>query len=66
MFGLFALSGKATAFMGPFLVATATAISGSQRVGMATIAILLVIGGLLMLSLKPESSLPARAGQPIR
>jgi UMF1 family MFS transporter len=66
MFGLFALSGKATAFMGPFLVATATAISGSQRIGMATIAILLVIGGLLMLSLKPESGLPARAGQPIR
>ncbi len=66
MFGLFALSGKATAFLGPFLVATATAASGSQRVGMATIAILLVAGGAILLTLKPESRLPGRAGKPIR
>lgn len=53
MFGLFALSGKATAFIGPFLVGTVTAVSGSQRIGMATIAILLVLGGLLLLTVKP-------------
>lgn len=55
MFGLFALSGKATAFLGPFLVGTVTAVTESQRAGMGTIAILLVIGGILMLKVKtPE------------
>jgi MFS transporter, UMF1 family len=48
MFGLFALSGKATAFLGPALVSLLTRISGSQRVGMSVIAFLLLIGLLLM------------------
>ena len=32
-FGLYALTGKATSFIAPFLVALATGLSGSQRVG---------------------------------
>jgi MFS transporter, UMF1 family len=48
MFGLYALSGKATAFVGPWLVALVTAISGSQRWGMASVLPFLVIGGLLL------------------
>lgn len=48
MFGLYALSGKATAFVGPWLVALVTAITGSQRWGMASVLPFLVIGGLLL------------------
>jgi MFS transporter, UMF1 family len=43
-FGLYALCGRATSFMAPFTVATVTALSGSARVGMATLMIFFVIG----------------------
>ena len=36
-FGIYALAGRATSFAAPFLVATVTAMSGSPRLGMATI-----------------------------
>ena len=52
MFGLFAFSGKATAFLGPALVGWATLATDSQRLGMATILVFFVIGGLLMLPVK--------------
>jgi UMF1 family MFS transporter len=48
MFGLYALSGKATAFVGPWLVALITAVTGSQRWGMASVLPFLVIGGVLL------------------
>lgn len=48
MFGLYALSGKATAFLGPWLVALVTSMAGSQTAGMAVILVFLV-GGLLLL-----------------
>ncbi len=35
-FGLYALSGRSTAFMGPAVVATVTALFDSQRVGLAS------------------------------
>ncbi|WP_135081055.1 MFS transporter [Terasakiella sp. SH-1] len=44
LFGLYALSGKATAFLGPLLVAFVTDLFLSQRAGMATILLFLVIG----------------------
>lgn len=47
-FGLFAFSGKVTAFMAPLLVAFVTAVSASQRVGMASIVVFLVVGMALM------------------
>src|SRR5690606_267716 len=50
MFGLFALAGKATAFVGPMLVGLVTAIFASQRAGMTVIMVLLAIGFVLMLS----------------
>jgi UMF1 family MFS transporter len=49
MFGLFALSGKVTAFLGPFLVGWLTFAAGSQRIGMTVIIALFVIGLILML-----------------
>ncbi len=48
MFGLFALSGKLTSFLGPLLVGWITFLSGSQRWGMSVVVIMFVIGGLLL------------------
>ena len=48
MFGLYALSGKATAFMGPALLGWVTVAAGSQRAGMATILAFFVVGAFLM------------------
>jgi UMF1 family MFS transporter len=48
MFGLYAMSGKATAFLGPLLVGTVTALADSQRVGMSVILVFFVVGGLLL------------------
>ncbi len=47
-FGLFAFSGKVTAFMAPLLVATVTSATGSQRIGMASIVGFLLVGMALM------------------
>jgi UMF1 family MFS transporter len=51
-FGLFALAGKVTAFVGPALVGWVTFAAGSQRVGMATILPFFVIGAALLLLVK--------------
>ena len=48
MFGVYAVSGKITNFLGPFFVATLTAIFNSQRMGMATILIFLIVGALIL------------------
>jgi MFS transporter, UMF1 family len=49
MFGLYALSGKLTAFMGPFLFGAATSLFQTQRAGMAVVVVLLTVGGVLLL-----------------
>ncbi|MEQ8319625.1 MAG: MFS transporter [Rhodospirillales bacterium] len=48
MFGLYALSGKATAFLGPMLVGGLTAAFDSQRVGMGGILLFFIVGGWLL------------------
>ena len=48
MFGLYALSGKATAFLGPALLAFVTQAMNSQRAGMATILIFFAAGLILL------------------
>lgn len=59
MFGLFAFSGKATAFAGPLLVGWVTAMTDSQRWGMSTILVFLLIGFVLMLKVPAsERQLP--------
>lgn len=55
MFGLYAFSGKATAFLGPALVAWITTATGSQRLGLSTVVVLFLIGFLLMLSVPPAN-----------
>lgn len=52
MFGLYALSGKATAFAGPLILAFATDAFDSQRVGMATILAFFVVGWVLLIRVK--------------
>ena len=55
MFGLYALSGKVTAFLGPFVLGTVTLWADSQRAGMATILIFFVAGFLILAWLKVPS-----------
>jgi len=56
MFGLFALSGKVTAFLAPLLVGWVTYFTASQRIGMSVIVVFLIIGFVLMLSVKEQNN----------
>lgn len=47
-FGLFALSGKVTSFLGPTLVALATTIFASQRAGLAVLIVFFLAGAALI------------------
>ncbi len=55
-FGLYALSGTATAFLAPLLVGIFTDWFESQRVGFASLIILLVVGFVMMLYVKEEQA----------
>ena len=55
MFGLYALTGKITAYIGPFLLGTVTYWSGSQRLGIATILGFFLIGMVLLLPVREPS-----------
>ena len=48
-FGFYAFSGKATSFIGPFLLAFIKQITGSQKIGMLAVSLLL-IGGMFLLT----------------
>jgi UMF1 family MFS transporter len=48
MFGLYAVSGKVTNFLGPMLVAIFTSLFESQRAGMGSILIFLILGLLIL------------------
>ncbi len=56
-FGLFALTGKATAFIAPFAIALATTATGSQRLGVSPVIALFLIGLVLLywVKTKPEA-----------
>lgn len=54
MFGLYALSGRVTAFVGPWLLGMATLHFGSQRAGMATVLVFFAIGMLTLIPVKVE------------
>lgn len=57
-FGLFAFSGKVTAFMAPLLVALVTTVTQSQRLGMSAILLFLVIGIVLMMQVRSAAREP--------
>ncbi len=52
MFGLYALSGKATVFLGPFLFARMTESFDSQRAGVAVIVVFFALGALMLLTVR--------------
>ncbi len=60
MFGLSMLSGRITAFAGPAVLAWATAATGSQRVGMATILAFVALGLVLLLGVREPAVSPTR------
>lgn len=60
-FGLYALSGKVTAFVGPWLVGAATLATGSERWGLATVLPFLIVGALLLLRVPDPSRRPSLA-----
>jgi MFS transporter, UMF1 family len=51
-FGLFALSGRITGFLGPALLATATTVFASQAAGMAVVVGLLGVGLAVLLTVR--------------
>jgi UMF1 family MFS transporter len=53
-FGLYALSGEATAFVAPIAVAIATSASGSQQWGMAVIVAFLALGFIGLFFVREE------------
>jgi UMF1 family MFS transporter len=53
-FGLYALSGKATSFLAPALIAVTSQITGSQRLGISPVVGLFIIGLILLFWVKPK------------
>ncbi|MER9317435.1 MFS transporter [Mesorhizobium sp. LNJC394B00] len=58
-FGIYALAGRATSFLAPFMVATVGLVSGSDRLGMATIVLFLGVGIAILIKT------PYPADQPV-
>ncbi|HEX2215908.1 MAG TPA: MFS transporter [Xanthobacteraceae bacterium] len=51
-FGLYALSGKVTSFLGPLLVGLVTQASGSQRIGISILAVFFAGGMILLMQVR--------------
>lgn len=58
MFGFFALSGKATAFIGPLTVGWLTHLTGSIQIGMSSLLLFFLMGYWILQ--KPQEDLPFR------
>lgn len=52
-FGLFALTGKVTSFVGPLLIGIVTAATASQKAGMAVLVLFFVVGLVLLAQVQP-------------
>jgi len=57
-FGLYALAGKATAFIAPLSVGVATQVTGSQQAGIVPLFVLFLAGLVLLVWVKPEGAPP--------
>jgi UMF1 family MFS transporter len=53
-FGLFALSGRATAWMAPLAIGIITQATGSNRLGVSCVLVFLVLGFVLLLAVREE------------
>ena len=56
LFGLYNFSGKVTSFMGPWVLALLTSFFSSQRAGMSSAFVFMVIGGILLIFVKVHNS----------
>lgn len=56
LFGLYALSGKITSFLGPLVLGWVTLMADSQRAGMATILVFLIAGLWLLHGVRAPSN----------
>lgn len=53
-FGLFALTGKVTSFIGPLLIGAITAATQSQKAGMAVLVLFFSVGMVLLMMVREE------------
>lgn len=58
LFGLFALSGRVTGFLGPAVLAAVTAATGSQALGMATVLLFLGLGAAILATVRDVPKTP--------
>ncbi|ESY64509.1 MFS transporter [Mesorhizobium sp. LNHC252B00] len=58
-FGIYALAGRATSFLAPFIVASVTLASGSARLGIAVIALFLGLGMAILIKTPYPADRPA-------
>jgi UMF1 family MFS transporter len=56
-FGLYGLSGRATAFLAPTLIGIVTAVSGDARIGISPLILLFVLGIILMYWVNPQGEI---------
>ena len=62
-FGLYALSGKATAFLAPLLIALVTDMTGNQRIGIAPLIVMFLLALILLGWVKPQQEAAREARQ---
>lgn len=55
-FGLYALSGRATAFLAPLAIGIATSMSGSQQLGVMPVIGLFLLGLILLIWVQPKKN----------
>ena len=60
-FGLFALTGKVTSFIGPLLIGVVTAVTASQKAGMALLVLFFIVGLVLLARVREQPARHARA-----
>ena len=54
-FGLFALTGKVTSFIGPLLIGVVTAVTASQKAGMGLLVLFFVAGLMLLMRVRDDA-----------
>lgn len=63
-FGLYALSGRATSFVAPALIAAVSAATGNQQIGITPLIALFLVGLVLLVWVKPDGDRAEWSAQP--
>jgi UMF1 family MFS transporter len=63
-FGLFAIAGTVTVWLGPMLIEYFTRMSGDQRIGMSAIALLFFLGLAVLLTVRKQPAASEGPGSP--